>query len=97
MTRIKIKYIIFCILVVSLTVIFWYYVACFCAVFINTQIALLKDAFITFVITLIYPFLITLIPAFMRIISLGDSTLLGPSNLIIIALYYISQFIILLL
>ena len=35
MTRIKIKYIIFCILVVILTVIFWYYVACFCAVFIN--------------------------------------------------------------
>ena len=97
MITIKIKYIVFCILVIILTFVFWYYVACFCAVYKNTQIALIKDALITFAITLVYPFVVGLIPALMRVISLKDAAITGPSSLIVIILYYIAQSIVLLL
>ena len=89
--QIKIKYIIFCTLVVILTILFWYYVSCFCAVYKNTQIDMIKNALITFIITLIYPFLVCLIPAFIRIISLSNVAIFGPS--INIGLYKTSQVI----
>ena len=97
MTKIKIKYIIFCILVITLTLVFWYYVSCFCAVYKNTQKALIKDTFITFGITLIYPFIISFIPALFRTIALENDTVLGPSSLIIICLYQVSQIIVFIL
>ena len=50
-----------------LLIIFWYYLSCFCAVYKNTQLYLLKDTLITFATSLLYPFALNLIPAILRI------------------------------
>ena len=50
---------------------FLYYVSCFCAVFKNTQIYLLKEILISFSISSLYPFILNLFPAIFRIISLN--------------------------
>ena len=49
---------------------FWYYITCFCGVYVNTQINLIKDSIISLIISLIYPFVIYLIPGIFRIPSL---------------------------
>ena len=46
---------------------FWYYVTCFCGIYVNTQIHLIKDCFMSLLISLIYPFGISLIPGLFRI------------------------------
>jgi len=66
----KIKFFLFFIIEFSLLVLFWYYSSCFCAVYKNTQIHLIKDTLISFGLSLIYPLLIYLIPGAFRIISL---------------------------
>ena len=66
----KIKFLIFFIFSFLLMVFFWYYISCFCAVYNNTQIILIKDTFISYGISMIYPFFINLIPGFFRIVSL---------------------------
>ena len=67
---IKIKFIVFFILIFLFLVIFWYYLSCFGAVYRNTQIHLLKDTIISFILSLIYPFGINLLPGLFRIPSL---------------------------
>ena len=52
---------------------FWYYISCFCAVYINTQIILIEDTVFSFAITLIYPFLLNLLPGLFRIPSLKNN------------------------
>ena len=47
-----------------------YYITCFCGIYTNTQIHLLKDSFISFGLTLIYPFGIYLILDILRINAL---------------------------
>ena len=49
---------------------FWYFITCFCAVYINTQLILIKDTLISFGISMLYPFGLNLIPVFLRISSL---------------------------
>ena len=49
---------------------FWYYISTFCAVYKNTQITLIKNTFISFGLTLLYPFGLNLFPGFFRIPSL---------------------------
>ena len=49
---------------------FWYYLSCFCAVYKNTQIHLVKDTLISYGLSMIYPFLIYLIPGIFRIPAL---------------------------
>ena len=51
-----IKFLIFFIISIILTIIFWYFVSCFCAVYKNTQIILIKDTLISFGISMLYPF-----------------------------------------
>ena len=46
------------------------YVSCFCGIYVNTQIHLIKDAIISFSLSLIYPFGILLIPGIFRISAL---------------------------
>ena len=46
---------------------FWYFITCFCAVFHNTQLILIKDTFVSFGISLLYPFAINLLPGIFRI------------------------------
>ena len=66
-----IKFIIFFILSFSFMIFFWYFISCFCAVYTNTQIILIKDTLISFGLSMIYPFGINLIPGIFRIWSLS--------------------------
>ena len=66
----KVKFFLFFIIEFSLLLLFWYYLSCFCAVYKNTQIHLIKDTLISFGLSLIYPLLLYLIPGAFRIISL---------------------------
>ena len=63
----SIKFIIFYILGFVLMLFFWYFITCFCAVFHNTQLILTKDTFVSFGISLLYPFAINLLPGIFRI------------------------------
>ena len=58
---IKIKIILSC---------FWYYIICFCGIYVNTQIHLIKDSIISFITSLVYSFMIYLIPCIFRVCSL---------------------------
>ena len=68
----KIRFICFYILSFIFLILFWYYLSCFCAVYRNTQLYLIKDTLISFGISLLYPFAIVLIPGFFRIPSLRN-------------------------
>ena len=65
-----IKFIIFYIISFLLMSFFWYYISCFCAVYNNTQMILIKDTLISFGISMLYPFVINLIPGIFRITAL---------------------------
>ena len=71
-TYIKFKFICYFILSFFMISFFWYLISAFCAVYKNTQIILLKDILYSFILNLLYPFGIYLIPAGLRIISLKD-------------------------
>ena len=64
------KFILFFVLIYILLILFWYYLACFCAVYINTQIHLLKDTMISYTLFLLYPFVLCLLPGIFRLPSL---------------------------
>ena len=49
---------------------FWYYLSCFCAVYRNTQKYLIKDTFTSFGISLLYQFIVNLLPGIFRIQAL---------------------------
>ena len=67
---IKIKCILFFFIGLIILFGFWYYLSAFCAVYNNTQIPLIKDNFISFFTSMIYPFLFNLLPGIFRILSL---------------------------
>ena len=64
------KFILFFIFSLLFMAFFWYFISCFCAVFLNTQIILIKDTLISFSLSMIYPFFICLLPGIFRIFSL---------------------------
>ena len=68
--RIKIKLICFFVFGILFLIFFWYYISCFCAVYINTQIYLIKNSLLSFSISLIYPFIYCLLPGILRVASL---------------------------
>ena len=68
---IKIKFIIYFIISSVFILFFWYYLSMFCAIYTNTQIHLLKDTLLSFVLSFIEPFGIYLIPGLFRIPSLA--------------------------
>ena len=49
----------------------WYFLSCFCAIYINTQYLLLKDALCSFLLSMIYPLGLSLLPGIFRIPSLN--------------------------
>ena len=49
---------------------FWYFISCFCAVYNNTQIILLKDTLLSFGLSMLYPIGLSLLPGAFRIPSL---------------------------
>jgi len=67
---IKIKCVIFFIVGIIMLFGFWYYISAFCAIYYNTQIPLIKDNFTSFLQSMIYPFLLNLLPGIFRILSL---------------------------
>ena len=67
---ILIKFIIFFILSTTLLLFFWYFISCFCGVYINTQMILINDTIFSFILSMIYPFGINLIPGIFRITAL---------------------------
>ena len=67
---IRMKIISFFVISFIILLFFWYYIACFCCIYVNTQIHLIKDTFISLIASLIYPFAINLIPGIFRITSL---------------------------
>ena len=70
----KVKFISFAMIGFVLLLIMFYYLICFCAVYKNTQIHLIKDSLISFGISLIYPLFVYLIPGIFRIPSLKKKT-----------------------
>ena len=64
------KIIFYFILIFTLSFSFWIYLGCFCAVYKNTQIHLLKDVTLSFSISFIFPFFICILPGIFRILSL---------------------------
>ena len=69
--KLKVTFVIFFLISFLLLLIFMYYIICFCSVYVNTQIHLIKDSFISFGLSMIYPFFIYLIPSIFRIIALN--------------------------
>ena len=66
----KIKLAIFFILSTFLMLFFWYFISCFCSVYKNTQKILITDTLISFSLSMIYPFILNLVPGFFRIPAL---------------------------
>ena len=66
---------------------FWYYLSMFCAIYKNTQIHLIKDTLLSFILSLFIPFAIYLIPGILRFSALSN----GQKKRTI--MYKISQFI----
>ena len=59
---IKIKLFFFFILSFIFLIFFWYYLSCFCAVYRNTQLYLIDDTLLSFVISLLYPLILYIFP-----------------------------------
>ena len=70
---IKIKLVIFFIFTFICFIFYWYTITSFCAVYENTQITFIKDSLLSFLLGIIYPFIIYLIPSLLRIIALRNS------------------------
>ena len=68
--NLKIKFALFFIVTFILIISFLYYITCFCGIYVNTQIHLIKDTIISFSLAMITPFVIYLIPGIFRIIAL---------------------------
>jgi len=52
---------------------YWYYISCFCAVYINTQLILIHDTLFSFITSILYPFGYCFLPAILRTIALRDN------------------------
>ena len=66
------KFLIFFILSILLLLFFWYFISCFCGVYINTQIIFIKNTFTSFGLSMVYPFGLNLLPGLFRIPALRD-------------------------
>ena len=67
---IYIRFGIFIFISLLLMLFFWYFISCFCAVYNNTQIILLKDTLLSFGLSMLYPIGLSLLPGAFRIPSL---------------------------
>ena len=69
---VKIKLIGFYAFTLILFAFYWYIVSSFCAVYQNTQIIFIKDSISSFLLGLLYPFVLYIFPAILRVLSLKD-------------------------
>ena len=70
--KIKVKIVIFFLITLPLLIAFWLYLSCFCAVYKNTQIHLIKDTLISFLTSMITPFWIYILPGIFRLSALNN-------------------------
>ena len=68
----KLKLTFFFILLFTFLIFFWYYISCFCAIYKNTQIYLIKNTLISFSFSLMYPVGLCFLPGIFRIPSLRN-------------------------
>ena len=66
------KSIIFFLVTFILLLFFWYYLACFCAIYQNTQLHLIKDSVISFGLSMLYAMGLYLLPGIFRMPALRD-------------------------
>jgi hypothetical protein len=64
------KSIVFYALSIIFLLFFWYFISCFCAVYVNTQYILINDTLISFATSMLYQFGLYLLPTLLRLISL---------------------------
>ena len=64
---VKIKITAFFIVTFLMFAFYWYTIACFCSVYVNTQNAFIKDSISSFILSLLYPFILYLFPAIFRL------------------------------
>ena len=69
-TILKIKFTFFYVCLFIFLAMFWYYVTCFCGMYRNTQLHLIKDSLFSFATSLISPLVIYLMPGIFRICGL---------------------------
>ena len=69
-TILKIKFTLFYVCLFIFLAMFWYYVTCFCGMYRNTQLHLIKDSLFSFATSLISPLAIYLMPGIFRICGL---------------------------
>ena len=72
LNKLIIKFILFYIICLLFLILFWFYLSCFCGIYINTQIHLIKNILISFGLSLLYPIFIYLLPGMLRIPSLNS-------------------------
>ena len=70
---IKIKITTFFIFTFLLFMFYWYSIACFCSVYENTQIIFIKDSISSFGFGLLYPFILYIILAAYKLITLNKN------------------------
>ena len=68
----KIKYIFFFILSQIFLIFFWYYLSSFCAVYQNSQIYLIKNTLISYLLSLFFPLIINSFTSLLRLYSLKN-------------------------
>ena len=68
--KIKIKFALFFVITLCILIFFWFYITCFCGIYKNTQIHLIKDSVISFILSLLYPFGTSLLPGILRNLAL---------------------------
>ena len=84
---IKVRVVLYYMLSFVFLIIFGYYILCFCAVFENTQIQLVKSTFTSWLISLTYPLIICLITSIFRALAFKCK------NRILYAIKQIMQFL----
>ena len=75
MTCLKIKIVIFLISSFILFLFYWYLISAFCSVYENTQRIFITDSISSFIMGLIYPFVLYLFPAILRIVALKSKNI----------------------
>ena len=66
----KCKFVSFFIFSLIVLVFLWYYITCFCGIYINSQFHLIKDSMISLITSLLIPFVLYIIPGIFRISAL---------------------------
>ena len=83
-----IKYILYFTISFLFLILFWFYLSSFCAVYKNSQIYLFKNTIISFCLSIVFSFIILLLPSILRIYSLKQekSVIFKLGNIIEMAL-----------